>query len=73
MPGPQKVVTSTPFNPLGAVPALGLDSGEVLTENAVILQYLAEQAPQSGLGPPAAGMARWRFLELLNFIATERR
>lgn len=59
------------INPLGAVPALGLDSGELLTENAVILQYLAEQAPQSGLGPPAAGMARWRFLELLNFIATE--
>jgi glutathione S-transferase len=29
------------------------------------------KAPQSGLGPPAAGMARWRFLELLNFIATE--
>jgi glutathione S-transferase len=59
------------INPLGAVPALGLDGGEVLTENAVILQYLAEQAPQTGLGPPAAGMSRWRFLELLNFIATE--
>ena len=58
------------INPKGAVPALQLDSGEVLTENAVLLQYLAAQAPESGL-MPADGMARWRFLELLNFIATE--
>ncbi|MDB5443720.1 MAG: hypothetical protein JWP86_2877 [Phenylobacterium sp.] len=59
------------INPKGAVPALELDDGEVLTENAVILQYLASLAPQAGLGPPAQGMAHWRFLELLNFIATE--
>lgn len=59
------------INPKGAVPALELDSGEVLTENAVILQYLSSLAPQATLGPPAEGMAHWRFLELLNFIATE--
>jgi glutathione S-transferase len=59
------------INPKGAVPALDLDNGEVLTENAVILQYLSSLAPQANLGPPAEGMAHWRFLELLNFIATE--
>ena len=59
------------INPKGAVPALELDNGEVLTENAVVLQYLASLAPQADLGPPAQGMPRWRFLELLNFIATE--
>ena len=59
------------INPKGAVPALELDGGEVLTENAVILQYIAAQAPQSGLVPPGEGMARWRLLELVNFIATE--
>jgi glutathione S-transferase len=58
------------INPKGAVPALQLDSGEVLTENAVLLQYLAAQAPDSDLAP-RDGMARWRLLELLNFIATE--
>jgi glutathione S-transferase len=58
------------INPKGAVPALQLDSGEVLTENAVLLQYLAAQAPESDL-MPRDGMARWRLLELLNFIATE--
>jgi glutathione S-transferase len=59
------------INPKGAVPALQLDTGEVLTENAVVLQYLASLAPEADLGPPAEGLARWRFLELLNFIATE--
>ena len=42
----------------------------MLTENAIVLQYLADKAPQSGL-MVANGMARWHFLELVNFIATE--
>lgn len=58
-------------NAMGAVPALELDSGEVLTENAVLLQFLAARAPDAGLAPPLQGMAHWRLLELLNFIATE--
>src|SRR5688500_16564819 len=58
------------INPKGSVPALELDNGEVLTENAVVLQYLADQAPGAGL-LPRQGMERWRLLELLNFIATE--
>jgi glutathione S-transferase len=58
------------INPQGAVPALELDNGEVLTENAVLLQYLATLAPQSRLAP-GDGMALWRLREMLNFIATE--
>jgi glutathione S-transferase len=58
------------INPKGSVPALELDGGEVLTENAVVLQYLSEQAPQAGL-LPRDGIERWRALELLNYIATE--
>src|SRR5437588_469915 len=58
-------------NPKGAVPALELDNGEVLTENAVILQYLAEQKPEAGLVPKAGSFERWRTLETLNFLATE--
>jgi glutathione S-transferase len=57
-------------NPKGAVPALEISKGEVLTENQVILQYLADKAGGK-LAIPASGMARWHFLELLNFIATE--
>ncbi len=61
----------TDVNPKGAVPTLRLDDGEVLTENAVILQYLADLAPDSELAIPASGIERYRLLEGLNFIATE--
>lgn len=58
------------INPQGAVPALELDSGDVLTEAQVILQYLASLAPAKNLAP-SEGIARWKLLETLNFIATE--
>ncbi|MBI3439192.1 MAG: glutathione transferase GstA [Proteobacteria bacterium] len=58
------------INPQGSVPTLELDDGSVLTENAAVLQYLAAQAPNADLAPPS-GMAHWRLLETLNFIATE--
>jgi glutathione S-transferase len=61
----------TDVNPKGAVPTLRLDDGEVLTENAVILQYLADRAPGSELALPSSGIERYRLLEWLNFIATE--
>ncbi len=61
----------TDVNPKGAVPTLKLDDGEVLTENAVILQYLADRATGSELALPAGGIERYRLLEWLNFIATE--
>jgi glutathione S-transferase len=58
------------INPQGSVPTLELDSGEVLTETQVLLQYLAALAPEKKLAP-LDGMQRWRLLETLNFIATE--
>jgi glutathione S-transferase len=59
------------INEKGYVPTLVLDNGEALTENAVVLQYIAEQAPGSGLAPAHGTFARYRFLEWLNFIGTE--
>ena len=67
---PRAVAITFSINPKGAVPALELDTGDVLTENAIVLEYLADKVPQSGL-MVANGMARWHFLELVNFIATE--
>jgi glutathione S-transferase len=58
-------------NPKGAVPALELESGEVLTENAVILQYLGDRASWPEVLPPAGDFRRYRVLELVNFITTE--
>lgn len=57
--------------PKGAVPLLELDDGELLSENAVILQYIADQAPGWHLIPPYGTMERYRVLEWLNYIATE--
>jgi glutathione S-transferase len=57
-------------NPKGYVPALRLDDGQVLTEASAVLQYIADQAPAAGL-LPQGGMARYRTLEWLNFVATE--
>ncbi|MFL6547647.1 MAG: glutathione transferase GstA [Povalibacter sp.] len=59
------------INPNGYVPVLELDSGERLTEAAVILQYIGDQYPQFGLTPPMGGMAHYRLIEWLNFISSE--
>ena len=58
-------------NPKGAVPALQLDSGEVLTENAVVLQYLGDRAGWPEVLPPLGNFRRYRVLEMVNFITTE--
>lgn len=58
-------------NPKGAVPALQLDNGTVLTEGAVITQYIADQKPESALAPRAGTIERYRLMEILNYIATE--
>ena len=57
--------------PKGAVPVLELDDGQLLTENAVVLQYIADQAPGWHLIPPFGTIERYRVLEWLNYIATE--
>ncbi|MGO4574230.1 glutathione transferase GstA [Microvirga sp. 2TAF3] len=58
-------------NPKGYVPALVLDNGELLTEASVVVQYLADRAPASGLMPECGSMDRYRVQEWLAFIATE--
>ena len=57
-------------NPLGLVPTLRTDDGLVLTENAAILQYVADHFPQAGIatGP---GIERSRLHQWLCFIGTE--
>lgn len=58
-------------NPKGYVPALQLTSGEVLTEGVAVLQYIADQFPQSGLAPESGTMARVRMQEYLNYVSSE--
>lgn len=60
-----------PINGKGSVPVLQLDNGEYLTEGPAIVQYIADQKPESGLAPKAGTMARYRLQEALNFITSE--
>jgi glutathione S-transferase len=57
------------INPKGLVPALKTDDGAVLTENAAILQYLADRYPEAGLAP--TGFDRYRLQQWLSFIGSE--
>ncbi|CAM4261037.1 glutathione transferase GstA [Kerstersia similis] len=59
------------INPNGYVPALVLDDGQVLTEVAALVQYLADQKPEAGLLPPVGQLAHYRVLEALSFAGTE--
>ncbi|HYM03704.1 MAG TPA: glutathione transferase GstA [Stellaceae bacterium] len=58
-------------NPKGQVPVLRLDSGEILTEGPAIVQYLADQKPESGLAPPNGTLPRYHLQEWLNFVTSE--
>jgi glutathione S-transferase len=58
-------------NPKGQVPVLELDDGARLTEGPAIVQYLADQKPESGLAPKAGTIERYRLMEWLNFITSE--
>ena len=59
------------INSKGAVPALQLDDGQVLTEGPAIVQYLADQKPDSGLAPRAGTFERYQLMEMLNYITSE--
>jgi glutathione S-transferase len=59
------------INSKGAVPALQLDDGQVLTEGPAIVQYLADLKPESGLAPRAGTIGRYRLMEMLNYITSE--
>jgi glutathione S-transferase len=59
------------INSKGAVPALELDDGQVLTEGAAIVQYLADLKPDSGLAPRNGTLERYRLMEILNYLGSE--
>lgn len=59
------------INPKGYVPALQLDDGEVLTEGAAVLQYIADRNPHAKLAPEAGTLERTRLQEHLNYIGSE--
>lgn len=58
----------TTINPKGYVPALKLDSGEVLSENIAILDWITHQSTSL---KPEGPLGHTHLLEALAFISTE--
>ncbi len=61
----------TAINAKGYIPALQLDSGELLTEGPAINQYLADLVPEKKLAPANGSLDRVRVQSWLTFIGTE--
>jgi glutathione S-transferase len=57
-------------NAKGAVPALELDGGEVLTENGAVMQYIGDLAGD-GVLLPKSGLARYRVIEWLSYLGSD--
>ena len=60
-----------PINPKGAVPCLVLDDGTILTENAVLQQYLVDTHHAEHLLPAVGNIARYQILAWLNYASTD--
>ena len=56
-------------NPLRQVPALVLPSGEVVTESAAILIYLADLHPQARLAPGLTDPKRAQYLRWMAYVS----
>eukprot|EP01138_Halocafeteria_seosinensis_P008553 gb/GECG01008742.1/.p1 GENE.gb/GECG01008742.1/~~gb/GECG01008742.1/.p1 ORF type:complete len:209 (+),score=39.59 gb/GECG01008742.1/:1-627(+) len=59
------------INPKKKVPALKTPDGDVITEGAVIDQYIADQVPEKHLAPKHGTMDRYRLEQMLVFLSTE--
>ena len=55
-------------NPMGQAPALILPNGELMTESAAILLWLADSHPESGLSPRPGDPARAQFLRWMVYV-----
>ena len=58
-------------NAKGQVPALVLDSGELITEGPVIVQRIADQASAKNLAPSRDSAERYKLQEWLTYINSE--
>ena len=65
---PEVLAMVEKVNPLMQIPALVLPSGEVLTESAAILVWLADSHPEARLGPPVGDPRRGQFLRWMTFV-----
>jgi glutathione S-transferase len=60
-----------PLTPFGRIPALVLDDGSVIGENAAILPFLADQRPGTTLFAPAGSVERAQIQAWIGYINSE--
>jgi len=58
------------LNPLNQVPVLVLPTGEIMTESAAMLIYLADQHPEAKLAPALGDRHRADFLRWMSYVST---
>src|ERR1700704_1250464 len=58
-------------NPKGQVPALALDSGELVTEGPVIVQMIADKVSAKNLAPARDSAERYKLQQWLTYINSE--
>jgi glutathione S-transferase len=58
------------LNPLGYIPALGLDDGSTLFESAAIVSFLVTAHPDKGMAPQPGSNEYGEFLSWLHFLST---
>ncbi|ODT17849.1 MAG: glutathione transferase GstA [Kaistia sp. SCN 65-12] len=59
------------INPRGYVPALQLEDGRVVAEGPIIVQMIADLAPEKALAPGLGTAERYELMDWLAFISTE--
>jgi glutathione S-transferase len=67
----QKSESFLALNPSGKIPALKLPGGEIVTETAALLFFIAEHHPDAGLLPPAGSPGHAQALRWIAFMASE--
>jgi len=68
---PRDAKAIAPVNPMRQVPALALPSGELMTESAAILTWLADSHPASRLAPAQDDPRRPAFLRWMAFVSSQ--
>lgn len=59
-----------PVNPARQVPAIVFPSGEIMTESAAILIYLADLHPEARLAPPPTDPKRAQYLRWMSYVSS---
>lgn len=59
------------LNPNGYVPTLETDGGELITEGAAVLQYIADTNPDRAYSPALGSVERARLQQFLNYTSSE--